>query len=159
MELSLGATMLADEAAVSLDAVLPHRKAVIAHAADLLATQAGMSYEDARNALAAREALGATAIGHGVALPHAISSTCLRPAVALIRLVEPVPFGAADRMATDIVLAMLWPSKEATAFQRAAREACRFLRDPKALNAIRRAASASELNHMLERLDLLAAER
>lgn len=154
---SLGAVILADEAAVSLDAVLPHRKAVIALAADLLAAKAGMYYEDARKALAAREALGSTAIGHGVALPHAISANCQRPVVGIIRLAEPIPFGGG--MSADIVLAILWPSKEATAFQRAASEACRFLRDPKTLNAIRRARSASEVNQILERLDRLAAER
>ena len=62
-------------------------------------------------------------------------------------------------MSADIVLAILWPFKEATAFQRAASKACRILRDPKTLNAIRRATSASEVNQILKRLDLLAAER
>ena len=103
METQLVAIDLPDEAAISLDAVLPHRKAVIVLAADLLASNAGMSYEDARNALAAREALGSTAIGHGVALPHALSANCLRPAIALIRLASPVSFGKSDRTGAAIV--------------------------------------------------------
>ena len=159
METQLVAIDLADEAAVSLDAALPHRKAVIALAADLLASNAGMYYEEARNALAAREALGTTAIGHGVALPHALSASCLRPAIALIRLASPISYGGNDRTGTDIVLAILWPSSEAKSFQQAAGEFCRMLRDANALHSIRRATSAAEIRQVMKRFCPLPAER
>jgi nitrogen PTS system EIIA component len=158
MDMQVVTGTLADDAVISLDAIVPHRKATIALSADLLASKAGMTYHGALSALATREALGSTAIGRGVALPHALSPGCHRPAIALIRLVSPVSFNSPDNIDVDIVLAVLWPSKEIKSFQKVAEEFCRIRRDQSALNAIRRAASASEIRPILKRFCRLPIE-
>lgn len=149
---------LIDEAAISLDAVLPHRKAVIALAADLIAPIAGTTYDDARSVLSAREALGSTAIGHGVALPHGRSPSCQQPAIALIRLANCIRYGAPDHDVVDIVVAILWPSQEDSPFRKVAAEFCRLLRSPDILGSIRRADTAADIRIILKRrLPLLAS--
>lgn len=141
---------LVDEAAISVDAMLPHRKAAIALAADLLAPVAGMTYVDAKRALSAREALGSTAVGHGVALPHAMSATCQRPAIAVIRLANPIEWGAADHIDVDVVAAILWPDHQDDSFRKFIAELCRLLRKPDILGSIRRAGSAVGIRMVLD---------
>ncbi|MDH7453861.1 PTS sugar transporter subunit IIA [Luteimonas composti] len=56
-------------------------------------------------ALQEREALASTAIGHGVAIPHARGEG-LEVRAAFLRLARPVDFGARDGAPVDLVFAM-----------------------------------------------------
>ncbi|MBI3563710.1 MAG: PTS sugar transporter subunit IIA [Elusimicrobia bacterium] len=63
--------------------------------------------------LEAREAMGSTAIGDGIAVPHARSPLVFavdRPAVALCFLKVPVPFGAGDGTPVHTVFALVTPT-------------------------------------------------
>ena len=57
-------------------------------------------------ALRARERLGSTGIGHGVAIPHARSAAFRTPRGAFLRLSRPIDFGARDGEPVDLVFAM-----------------------------------------------------
>lgn len=59
--------------------------------------------------LCAREKLGSTGLGHGVAIPHARMAGLDQPAGAMIRLAEPVDFDAADREPVDLIFALVVP--------------------------------------------------
>ena len=84
------------------------RDAALAAAAGLLACeQAGL--EDLRASLRAREQLGSTAIGHGIAIPHGRLATLEAPRGALLRLGSAVDFGAADGEPVDLVFALAVP--------------------------------------------------
>ena len=84
------------------------RDAALAAAAGLLACeQAGL--EDLRASLQAREQLGSTAIGHGIAIPHGRLATLEAPRGALLRLGSAVDFGAADGEPVDLVFALAVP--------------------------------------------------
>lgn len=141
---------LIHDAAISLDAVLPNRKAAIALAADLLTPISGGTYDEALRVLSAREALGATAIGHGVALPHARSRESERPAAAIIRLANPIAWGAGDGTDVDIVAAMLWPDRQDDSFPKVIAGICGLLRRPDVLGPLRRAGSADAMRAILE---------
>lgn len=56
-----------------------------------------------------RERLGSTAIGHGIAIPHARLDSLLKIRAAFIRLSEPVDFDAADGGPVHILLGLLVP--------------------------------------------------
>src|SRR3546814_19462998 len=56
-----------------------------------------------------RESLGSTAIGHGVAIPHARSNAFSAARGAFLRLEHPVDFGARDHAPVDLVFAMSVP--------------------------------------------------
>src|SRR3546814_13081701 len=61
-------------------------------------------------ALRERESLGSTAIGHGVAIPHARSNAFSAARGAFLRLEHPVDFGARDHAPVDLVFAMSVPA-------------------------------------------------
>src|SRR3546814_16949891 len=56
-----------------------------------------------------RESRGSTAIGHGVAIPHARSNAFSAARGAFLRLEHPVDFGARDHAPVDLVFAMSVP--------------------------------------------------
>ncbi|MEC8113034.1 MAG: PTS sugar transporter subunit IIA, partial [Pseudomonadota bacterium] len=59
--------------------------------------------------LLAREKLGSTAIGHGVAIPHSRMSGCSEPLGCLILLSQGVDFGAPDGAVVEIAFILLVP--------------------------------------------------
>jgi len=59
--------------------------------------------------LCARERMGSTALGHGVAIPHGRCAQLGIAAGAFVRLAEPVDFGAADGEPVDLVFALAVP--------------------------------------------------
>ncbi len=61
--------------------------------------------------LIAREKLGSTAIGQGIAIPHCRMSMCEQVTGALIRLQEPVDFEAADEQLVDLLFVLLVPEQ------------------------------------------------
>lgn len=63
------------------------------------------------DALVARERLGSTALGEGVALPHCRTSLCSEPVAAVLQLQQPVDFEATDRQPVDIVFALVVPEE------------------------------------------------
>ena len=100
------ANQLADVQASLLNAM--DRNAVLEAAAGMLACrQAGA--DDLHNSLLARERLGSTAIGHGIAIPHGRSPTLEAPRGALLRLQPAVDFNAPDGRDVDLVFAMAVP--------------------------------------------------
>lgn len=65
--------------------------------------------DDLFRRLIARERLGSTGIGHGIAIPHCRVENCSGTVGALITLSEPVDFDAIDSQPVDILFAMLVP--------------------------------------------------
>ena len=59
--------------------------------------------------LLARERLGTTAIGHGIAIPHCRIAELPQAIAVLLRLQHGVDFDAADQEAVDLVLTLLVP--------------------------------------------------
>lgn len=123
---------------VSLDAIVPNKGAALALAADRLAENADAGYERIKSALLDREALGSTALGRGVAAPHAALHGCAQPAFAFIRLSSPVDFDAADEPGVDVVLALVWPRTDMQGLLGLLSSASRVLTDPAMLQLLRR---------------------
>lgn len=59
--------------------------------------------------LFARERLGSTGLGHGVAIPHGRIKGLKEPKVALLQLVTPIGFDAIDDAPVSLLFAMLVP--------------------------------------------------
>jgi PTS system nitrogen regulatory IIA component len=133
---------------ISLAAIVPHKEAAIALAADRLAEKAGMAYEDVKTALMGRGALRSTALGRGVAMPHAMARACSRPACALIGLATPVEFGAPDSIDVDVVLALIWPQSRIEDFIRLSSLTSRILLDPVVVDAVRSAIGPDRIRNL-----------
>lgn len=63
------------------------------------------------DSLLAREKLGSTAIGHGVAIPHGRVKGLRTAKGAFVRLQKPIPFDAPDGQPVSLVFALLVPEQ------------------------------------------------
>lgn len=61
--------------------------------------------------LVARERLGSTGIGEGVAIPHCRAANCASPIGALITLEDPIDYEAVDDAPVDILFVLLVPEE------------------------------------------------
>ncbi len=100
-------------------------------------------------ALIAREQLGSTGIGRGVALPHARSNALTIPRVALMRLEQAIEFDAADGDPVDLVLAVIWPAEAMDDFLSTLAQFCKMLRQPRLLQGLREAATPEDASKLL----------
>ena len=71
-----------------------------------------ISAEDLFQSLIAREKLGSTGIGEGIAIPHCRCNTRGETIGALMTLSKPIDFDSIDGRPVDIVFAMLVPETE-----------------------------------------------
>ena len=108
-------------------------------------------------ALQARETLGSTALGRGIALPHARLVGDDPPLMLFARLRRPVNYEARDEEPVDIVILVLWPEASPEGFLPALAETCRAVREPQALRRLRAATSAEEVVALLDRYGRPAA--
>jgi PTS system nitrogen regulatory IIA component len=73
--------------------------------------QPGLSADDIYAALLAREKLGSTALGEGIAIPHCRLQGCEQAVGALITLAEPIEFDAPDGRGVDLLFVLLVPEE------------------------------------------------
>jgi K+-transporting ATPase KdpF subunit len=94
---------------------------------------------------AAREELGSTGVGNGVALPHARLVGLKTPFSLFARLRRAIDFEAIDDQPVDLVFLLLLPESENGEQLNALACAARALRDPEVLKQIRGAADPDAL--------------
>jgi nitrogen PTS system EIIA component len=97
------------------------------------------------DALSAREKLGSTCLGHGVAIPHGRMAEIGNPRVALLRLQEGVDFDAIDHEPVDILIALIVPEESTSEHLDLLAQLARILSQPDNIAAIRRASDATAL--------------
>jgi len=66
---------------------------------------------EAFECLIAREKLGSTGIGHGVAIPHGRLNSIKTATGMLIQLEHPIDFGAPDKKPVDLIFGVFVPEK------------------------------------------------
>jgi PTS system nitrogen regulatory IIA component len=99
--------------------------------------------------IAAREALGSTGVGGGIALPHARIDGLPAPAAFLVRLERPIDFAAIDGKPVDLLVLLLSPARGNAEHLSALAALSRRLRDSAAAAALRRAPDAAALRGVL----------
>ncbi len=95
--------------AVKVSGSVSSKKRLFQDLGDIAASAYGFNAGEVTDALRAREALGPTGVGHGVALPHARLSGIDSVVGAFILLEKPIDFGAVDREPVDIAFAIFAP--------------------------------------------------
>ena len=97
-------------ARVLINAKADSRKAALEILGELLAkSDSTFTRADALQSMIARERLGSTAVGGGVAVPHGRIKGLGAPIGALIRLTEPIDYQADDGARVDLLCAVLVP--------------------------------------------------
>jgi PTS system nitrogen regulatory IIA component len=86
-----------------------------------------------------RERLGSTAVGRGIAIPHARMIGLDRIATVFAQLDEPIDFEAPDGEPVDLVFVLLAPEQAGADHLKALARISRVLRDPLTLEKLRAA--------------------
>ncbi len=73
--------------------------------------QLSLSQEEVFTQLIAREKLGSTGLGKGIAIPHCRVGNCTQPIGTLVTLAEPIDFDAPDDAPVDLLFVLLVPEE------------------------------------------------
>jgi nitrogen PTS system EIIA component len=144
---------LIDPAAVLVGAKSGSRKLLIKQLAEKGAARWGFKAADIVSAVEAREKLGTTAFGGGVAIPHAKLDFKGRAFAAFAVLDTPVDFAALDNEPVDIVCLLIAPIAPPTEHLRALATISRLLRDRSLTTKLRGCKSADALTALLDGWD------
>ena len=94
---------------IVLDLEVSSKKRVFEQAGLLLENEAGLARADVFDCLFAREKLGTTGLGQGVAIPHGRHASVKKAVGAFIRTQEPVAFDAPDGKPVSLMCVLLVP--------------------------------------------------
>ena len=103
----IGALLRPENVVVGLDA--SSKKRVFEQAGLLFENNQNVARSTVYDALFAREKLGSTGLGLGVAIPHGRIKGLKSAVGAFFRLASPIPFDAPDGVAVDLVFILLVP--------------------------------------------------
>ncbi|HLR16822.1 MAG TPA: PTS sugar transporter subunit IIA [Alcanivoracaceae bacterium] len=95
--------------------------------------------------LLARERLGSTGIGEGIALPHCRLDACTQPMALLITLDEAIDFEASDNQPVDIAFMLIVPNTDPEQHFNTLSYIANLFGQSEYRKALRNAASAKEL--------------
>jgi PTS system nitrogen regulatory IIA component len=101
--------------------------------------------------LCAREKLGSTGLGHGVAIPHARIEGLDQPSGVMIRLAEPVDFDAADREPVDLIFALVVPEAATEEHLQLLSQIAELFGDEQRRDSVRRADDAKAMYDVIAR--------
>jgi len=96
---------------IALDLPLSSKKRLFEQAGLLFENQDGIARSLVFDSLFARERLGSTALGQGVAIPHGRIKGLKEALGAFLRPAQPVPFDAPDGNPVSLVFVLLVPEK------------------------------------------------
>jgi len=114
--------------------------------------------EQALRALWERERLGSTAIGQGVAIPHARLQGLNRPLASFGRSQQGVDFESMDGQPVHLIFCLLAPEDAPVAHLRVLARMARLLGDESLRRQLREASGEQELYRMLVAEDQRAGE-
>lgn len=116
---------------------------------DLVHSAYGLDAGEVVEALLARETLGPTGVGHGVALPHARLSGLEEVVGAFVLLDKPIDFSSVDRQPVDLAFALFAPEDAGVEHLKALALVARTLRDPSICAKLRANSEAGTLYTIL----------
>jgi PTS system nitrogen regulatory IIA component len=103
----LSAILPAAQVIVSVDAT--SKKRAFEEAGLLFETLHGLNRALITDSLFARERLGSTGLGHGVAIPHGRIKGLKQPLAAVFQLASPIGFDAPDELPVQLMIFLLVP--------------------------------------------------
>ena len=103
----LASILPAAQVLVSVDAT--SKKRAFEEAGLLFESQHGLSRALITDSLFARERLGSTGLGHGVAIPHGRIKGLKAPMAAVLQLTQPIGFDAPDEQPVRLLIFLLVP--------------------------------------------------
>lgn len=135
---------------VLADAPFTSKKRILVELAELMADEdAEVSSRDLFESLCARESIGSTGLGNGVAIPHARLAVPDFASAAFMRLGQPVDFNATDNQPVEIVFALATSEDAAGQQMEMLKLIADMFGDARFCARVRKAADAAELFQLL----------
>lgn len=85
------------------------KKRLLETSAELIASKVDVNPDEVYKALIAREQLGSTGLGNGIAIPHSRIPKCEDTIGCLVKLANPIDFDAIDNNPVDLLFFLLVP--------------------------------------------------
>jgi len=121
---------------IALHSPAKNRSEAFALAGSLFSERLNLSPDLIISFLNAREDLGSTALGAGVAIPHGRVKGLKDPVAALVRLNAPIEFAAPDGLPISILIFLLVPEKATQQHLEILSSIAQLLSDPDARSKI-----------------------
>jgi PTS system nitrogen regulatory IIA component len=123
--------------AVKVSGSVSSKKRLFQVLGELAHTAYGLDASLVTEALRAREALGPTGVGHGVALPHARLDGIDSVVGCFVLLDKPIDFDSVDREPVDLAFTLLAPEDAGVEHLKALALVSRTLREPSVCSKLR----------------------
>lgn len=101
------------------------------------------------DSLFARERLGSTGLGHGVAIPHGRIKGLKAPMAAVVQLAQPIGFDAPDELPVNLLIFLLVPEAATQKHLEILSEIAELLSDGALRAKLNSSASAAELHGLI----------
>ena len=125
------------------------KKRAFEEAGLLFESQHGLSRALITDSLFARERLGSTGLGHGVAIPHGRIKGLKAPMAAVLQLAQPIGFDAPDEQPVGLLIFLLVPEAATQKHLEILSEIAELLSDSGLRERIKAAGSVPELHGLI----------
>ncbi len=113
------------------------KKQVLEELSKLAETKLGISSRTLLENLTKREKLGSTAVGNGIAIPHASVTNISKPYVFVSTLVNGLDFNCTDDIPVDIIFLLIAPNNKSSEHLQALALISRLLRNKELTTKLR----------------------
>ena len=134
---------------IALDVRATSKKRLLEFAALLFENEHRLERNKVFDALFARERLGSTALGHGVAIPHGHVKGLKSPLIAVLRVESPVPFESPDGQPIRLLVVLLVPEHASEVHLEILSELAEFLSDAAVRDNLLSAENPASIYRML----------
>ena len=109
----------------------------------------GISQVEIIDCLTAREKLGSTGLGNGIAIPHGRLKHCDRTIASFIQLNNGIDYEAADKIPVDLIFALIVPEESTNEHLQILAMLAKTLSTSKTVDNLRKSKSSSETFSLL----------
>jgi PTS system nitrogen regulatory IIA component len=134
---------------VLTDLQVSSKKRLFEQAGLLFENQHGIARSVVFDSLFAREKLGSTGLGQGVAIPHGRIKGLKEALCAFLRIAQPVPFDAPDGNPVSLVFVLLVPEQATEKHLQMLSELAQMFSDKTLREAMNRAPDAKALHELI----------
>ncbi len=115
----------------------------------LVQNDANLNSREVFESLCARERLGSTGLGNGVAIPHGRIQGSSAVQAVFVRLAKPLSYDAVDGLPVDLLFALTVPEHCTSDHLKLISQIAERFSDPELLEQLRKASDANELVQLL----------
>jgi len=137
------------ESNIVLDLDVSSKKRVLEQVGLLFENNHGIGRSEVFDSLFAREKLGSTALGQGIAIPHGRMKGLKEAVGAMVRTRGPIPFDAPDGQNVSLIFVLLVPDRATDAHLQILSELAQMFSDKAFREQLGAAASPADMHRLI----------